>query len=66
MAPWLSILLLVGMLSASPDQEKPPVKLQRHELSVQPGTDIFEKARQALPTEWQKANQKHNAGLLKP
>jgi len=92
MAPWLSILLWVGMLSASPDQEKAPVnhceleaswkewqalaakhpedqglqalqalriglcvKIKRDELSVQQGHDIFEKARQALLIEWQKA-----------
>ena len=103
MAQLLSILLLVGMLSASPDKEKPPVnhceqeaswkewqalvakhpedqglqalhalrlglcvKIQRHELSVQQGTDLFEKARQPLVTQWQKANQKHKAKLLKP
>jgi hypothetical protein len=91
------------MLSASPDQEKPPVnhceqeaswkewqalvakhpedqglqalhalrigicvKIKRDELSVPQGNAIFEKARQALLIEWQKANQKHKARLLKP
>jgi hypothetical protein len=42
------------------------VKIKRDELSVQQGTDIFEKARQALIIEWQEAAQPHKSKLLKP
>jgi hypothetical protein len=42
------------------------VKVQRGELSVQQGTDIFEQARRALLREWQEAAQRQSPEPLYP
>jgi hypothetical protein len=42
------------------------VKVQRGELSVQQGTDIFEQARLALVREWQEAAQRESPDPLHP
>jgi len=42
------------------------VEVRRRELSVQQGTAIFEKARQALPSEGQETTQNELPKLLQP